>query len=99
MPPSRWPGARAKGKVWPGSIFNYGGYCNDTVDELAKRILVETDIPKRDGMIAEAFKLIHDEVGLIPLHQQSLVWGASKKIDIVQRADNQILFYWVQKKE
>ena len=90
---------KAKGKVWPGSIFNYGGYCNDTVDELAKRILVETDIPKRDGMIAEAFKLIHDEVGLIPLHQQSLVWGASKKIDIVQRADNQILFYWVQKKE
>ena len=46
-------------------------------------------------MIAEAFRINHDEVGLIPLHQQSLVWGVSKKVKIVQRADNQILFYWV----
>ena len=85
--------AEAKGKVWPGAIFNYGGYCNDKVDELAKQVLVEIDIPKRDQMIADAYKIIHEDVGLIPLHQQSLVWGASKKIDIVQRADNQILFY------
>jgi peptide/nickel transport system substrate-binding protein len=91
--------ANAKGKVWPGAIFNYGGYCNDKVDELAKGILTELDIAKRDGMIAEAYKIIHDEVGLIPLHQQSLVWGVSKKIDMVQRADNQILFYWVNKKD
>ena len=89
----------AVGKVWAGSIFNYGGYCNDKVDELARQVLVETDIAKRDGLIAEAFRIIHDEVGLIPLHQQSLVWGVSKKVEIVQRADNQILFYWAQKKE
>jgi peptide/nickel transport system substrate-binding protein len=91
--------ANAKGKVWPGAIFNYGGYCNDKVDALAKDILTELDTAKRDGMIAEAFKIIHEEVGLIPLHQQSLVWGVSKKIDMVQRADNQILFYWVNKKD
>ena len=40
-------------------------------------------------MIAQAFRIIHDEAGLIPLHQQSLVWGVSKKVKIVQRADNQ----------
>jgi peptide/nickel transport system substrate-binding protein len=82
-----------------GSQFNYGGYCNPKVDQLAKQILVETDTAKRDGLIAEAFKIIHDEVGLIPLHQQSLAWGVSKKVDIVQRADNQILLYWVNKKD
>lgn len=80
-----------------GGQFNYGGYCNPKVDELAKKILVETDIPKRDDMIAEAFRIVHDEAGVIPVHQQSLAWGISKKIKIVQRADNQILFYWVQK--
>ena len=32
----------------------------------------------------------------IPLHQQALAWGVSKKVNIVQRADNQILFYWVK---
>ena len=91
--------AKAKGKVWPGAIFNYGGYCNDQVDQLAKTMLVELDTGKRDGMIAAAFKLIHDEVGIIPLHQQSLVWGASKKMDIVQRADNQVLFHLFKKND
>ena len=42
-------------------------------------------------MIAEAFRINHEEAGVIPLHQQSLVWGVSKKVKIVQRADNQIL--------
>jgi peptide/nickel transport system substrate-binding protein len=77
-----------------GGLFNYGGYCNPKMPELNKKILVETDIAKRDEMIYEAFKLNHDETGVIPLHQQSLAWGVSKKVKIVQRADNQILFYW-----
>ncbi len=82
-----------------GGTFNYGGYCNPKVEDLAKRILVEADVKKRDDLIFEAFTIIHDEVGLIPLHQQALVWGVSKKTKIAQRADNQILLYWVQKQD
>ena len=82
-----------------GAQFNYGGWCNPKIGELAPKILVENDKTKRDGMIADAFKIIHEEVGLIPLHQQSLAWGVSKKIKIAQRADNQILLYWVQKQD
>jgi peptide/nickel transport system substrate-binding protein len=82
-----------------GGTFNYGGYCNPKVEDLAKRILVESDVKKRDDLIFEAFTIIHDEVGLIPLHQQALVWGVSKKTKIAQRADNQILLYWVQKQD
>ena len=49
-------------------------------------------------MIREAFKIVHEEDwAYIPLHQQALAWGVSKKIKIVQRADNQILLYWVNK--
>ena len=91
--------ADGKGKNFQGSIFNYGGYCNDKVDGLAKQILSEGDVAKRNGMILEAFTTIHDEVGLIPLHQQSLVWGVSKKVEMGQRADNQILLYWVKKND
>jgi peptide/nickel transport system substrate-binding protein len=80
-----------------GGQFNYGGYCNPKVDEMANKILVESDTAKRDAMILEAFKVVHEEAGVIPLHQQALVWGASKKVKIVQRADNQILLYWVNK--
>jgi len=82
-----------------GSQFNYGGYCSKQVDEITKQVLVETDTKKRDDLIAKAFTIIHDEVGLIPLHQQSLAWGVSKKVKITQRADNQILLYWVQKND
>ena len=82
-----------------GGPFNYGGYCNPKVDELAKKIVVETDVAKRDQMILDAFKMVHEEAGVIPLHQQSLAWGVSKKVDIVQRADDQILFYMASKKD
>ena len=77
-----------------GGPFNFGGYCNPRITELNKLILVETDAKKRDGLIAEAFRINHEEAGVLPLHQQSLIWGVSKKVRIVQRADNQILFYW-----
>ena len=79
-----------------GAAFNYGGYCNPVVDELADSIATENDIKKRDDLIAKAFRIIHDDVGLIPLHQQALNWGVSKKVSMVQRADNRILFYWVR---
>jgi peptide/nickel transport system substrate-binding protein len=81
-----------------GALFNYGGYCNPKIDELAKKISSEIDATKRNGMIAEAFKIVHEDVGILPLHQQSLAWGVSKSVTIPQRADNQILFYWAVKK-
>jgi len=80
-----------------GATFNYGGYCNPKIDEIAKQVLVEPDMAKRDKMIMEAFQINHDEAGVLPLHQQALAWGVSKKAKIVQRADNQILFYWATK--
>jgi peptide/nickel transport system substrate-binding protein len=79
-----------------GGTFNFGGYCNPRISELNKLVLVEADTKKRDELIAEAFRICHEEAGVIPLHQQSLIWGVSKKVQIVQRADNQILFYWAK---
>jgi peptide/nickel transport system substrate-binding protein len=82
-----------------GGTFNYGGYCSKKVDELANKVLVESDMKTRNDLIAQAFRIVHDEVGLLPLHQQSLAWGVSKKVEIAQRADNQILFYWAKVKD
>ena len=81
-----------------GGLFNYGGYCNPTVDALTNQIGVEIDKTKRDDLIYQAFKIVHDEAGLLPLHQQALAWGVSKSVTIPQRADNQILFYWANKR-
>ena len=83
-----------KGK---GGQFNLGGYCNPKIEDLRNRISLELDKTKRDDMIAEAFRIAHEDVAYIPLHQQALVWGVSKKVHVVQRPDNQILFYWFRK--
>jgi peptide/nickel transport system substrate-binding protein len=76
---------------------NLGGYCNKQLDALTDKILVEADATKRTQMIAEAFKIGNEDYAYIPLHQQALAWGVSKKLTIPQRADNSILFYWARK--
>lgn len=78
---------------------NLGGYCNKELDALADKILVETDTAKRDQMIKQAFQIGIDDYGYIPLHQQALSWGVSKKVKMTQRPDNQVLFYWATKQE
>lgn len=68
--------------------FNLGNYCNARVDEITNLIGSETDQAKRQALIEEGFKLVQDEVGYLPLHQQPLSWGASDSVTVSQRADN-----------
>jgi peptide/nickel transport system substrate-binding protein len=91
-------GCRDDPKINRGEA-NLSGYCNKKVDEIAAKVLVEPDTTKRDLMIKEAFEIVAKEFGYIPLHQQALAWGVSKKVKLVQRADNQVLFYWATKQE
>ncbi|WP_291858553.1 ABC transporter substrate-binding protein [Bradyrhizobium sp.] len=78
---------------------NLGGYCNKNLDAIADKVLLETDTTKRDLMIKEAFEIGARDFGYIPLHQQALAWGVSKKVKLTQRADNQVLLYWATKQE
>src|SRR5262245_25960865 len=78
---------------------NLGGYCNKKLDELTDQILVESDTAKRDQLIKQAFEIGLKDFGYIPLHQQALAWGVSKKVKLVQRADNAVLLYWARNGE
>ena len=62
------------------------------------KIQSETDKAKRQTMISEAFKLHADDVAHLPLHQQALAWGVSKKVELVQLADNFMFFKWMSVK-
>ena len=80
-----------------GGPFNLGGYCNPKVDELTAKILSENDPATRDGLIKEAYQITTSEVAHIPLHQQGLAWGVSENVELIQRADNQFNFFYVNK--
>jgi peptide/nickel transport system substrate-binding protein len=91
---------RCRDESGVGGNNNLGNYCNPKVEELIKQILVENDKGKRDQLIKQAYDLAQvKEWGYIPLHQQALAWGVSNKMKVVQRADNQILFYWFRKEQ
>jgi peptide/nickel transport system substrate-binding protein len=78
---------------------NLGGYCNKKMDEVTDKVLQETDTTKRDLLIKEAFEIAAKDFGYIPLHQQALAWGVSKKLKVAQRADNAVLPYWMTKQD
>ena len=76
----------------PAGTFNLGSYSNPKVDELIAKIQGETDTEARLAQMREAMKLHQDDIGHIPLHQQALAWASRKDVDIVQLADNFMLF-------
>jgi peptide/nickel transport system substrate-binding protein len=78
---------------------NLGGYCNKNLDALTDKVLQESDMTKRDLLIKQAYEIAQKDFGYIPLHQQALAWGVSKKVKLSQRADNQVLLYWATKQE
>ncbi len=78
--------------------FNLGAYCNPKIDELTLKMQSETDKAKRQAYIAEAHKIHAEDIGHLPLHQQALAWGVSKKVDLVQMADNFMFFKWMSVK-
>ena len=90
-------GCRAEGS--PRGETNLGGYCNEEVDALIERILVESDEDARNALIKQAYEITTGEFAYVPLHQQALAWGVADGVELVQRADNQVLLYWVRKGE
>ena len=75
--------------------FNLGAYSNPKVDELTDKVASETDDKKRNEMIREAVKIHQDDIGHIPLHQQSLNWGAKKNIELVQLPGNEMVWKYI----
>ncbi|PHQ70513.1 MAG: ABC transporter substrate-binding protein [Sneathiella sp.] len=76
-------------------LFNLGNYCNPKIDELTVAIGSETDQAKRNAMISEAFVILKNEYGYIPIHQQPLSWGVSDRVTVNQRADNTLDYRYV----
>jgi peptide/nickel transport system substrate-binding protein len=69
---------------------NPNGLSDPRIDDLARRAAVELDEPKRQAMLVEAFKIVHDEAMFIPLHEQPVAWAMRANLDMPQFADEYV---------
>jgi len=84
---SSWDAAKSL-----GGRVNYGDFSHPRIDEITNLVQVETDQKKRNELILEAFKIVHDNAYYVPLHQQAVVWAARDTVELEQRADDQFHF-------
>jgi peptide/nickel transport system substrate-binding protein len=76
--------------------WNPGGYSNPKVDALVEQIRVEQDMKRRTELITEAVGLYKQDVGMLPLFAEPMVWAAKKKFNIFQPADGMFRLYWAR---
>ena len=81
-----------------GLDWNAGRFGDPRISRLSHRIAAEVNPTKRQAMIDQCFRIMQEQVGYIPLHQQALAWGVREGVDLAQRPDN-ALHYWTVKME
>lgn len=64
--------------------WNISGCSVPEADALAAEAAVTMDANAREKMLQDAMALMVEDVCLVPLHVQQLVWGAAENIDVVQ---------------
>ncbi|MCJ7871153.1 ABC transporter substrate-binding protein [Phaeobacter sp. J2-8] len=64
--------------------WNISGCSVPEADALAAEAAVTMDATAREKMLQDAMALMVEDVCLVPLHVQQLVWGAAENIDVVQ---------------
>ncbi|MEC8960941.1 MAG: ABC transporter substrate-binding protein [Pseudomonadota bacterium] len=62
--------------------YNSGNYSNASVDNLVVRNQKETNPAKRQAMLQEIERILHNEAAFVPLHWQDRAWAARKGVDI-----------------
>jgi peptide/nickel transport system substrate-binding protein len=58
------------------------GYANPALDALIERIDGELVTYARDALIEEAWRMILDDIVVIPLHRQMIVWAMRDELDL-----------------
>ncbi len=88
--------AHTKGEKY-GS-WNGTRYSNPALDKTIESLASETNLAKRDGMIAEIWKTVQADQLYIPIHHQVLNWGMSDKVDTVVAPDDAAKFKYFKMK-
>jgi peptide/nickel transport system substrate-binding protein len=80
-----------------GASWNKVNFSNARVDELIKVMEGEVDLTKRNAAIAEAWKIVKDDISYLPLHHQVISWASKKSVNVPIRPNNEPLFRFSSK--
>jgi peptide/nickel transport system substrate-binding protein len=69
---------------------NWGDYRDPELDAIIDRAKVEMDTGKRQELVRQAMRRVHDNVYYIPLHHRISPWAARANVEAVHRANNHI---------
>jgi peptide/nickel transport system substrate-binding protein len=75
-----------------GAIANDFQYSNTKVDSDIAQAYKETDQTKRKAILANAYKILNDDLPSLPLYQREDVWGINARISGVEPAPYRDLF-------
>ncbi len=76
------------------------GQLNDTkLDGIIEAAVSEGDATKRDALLAQSQQIVHDQIYFIPIHQQTLSWGVSNRLEVKQRPDDVFVWKYANVKE
>ena len=63
--------------------WNGTRYSNPELDMKIEALASETDLPKRNAMIAEIWQVVQDETLYVPIHHQVLNWGMRSNVGTI----------------
>jgi peptide/nickel transport system substrate-binding protein len=76
--------------------YNGGRYSNPKLDALIDAIRVEPDLARRRALTADALRLMHDDMPLLPLYRRTLTWVMRTPISAVQWPNDILELRWVR---
>jgi peptide/nickel transport system substrate-binding protein len=76
--------------------FNGGRYSNPKLDAAIDAILIAPNLDKRRALVADALKLMQDDLPLVPLYRRTLTWAMTPKVNVVQWPNDVLELRWVR---
>ncbi len=75
-----------------GASWNKVNFSNADVDAAIRVMEGEVDLDKRNAAIANAWKIVRDDISYLPLHHQVISWASKTNVNVPIRPNNEPLF-------
>ena len=75
-----------------GASWNKVNFSDAEVDAAIRVMEGEVNLEKRNAAIANAWKIVKDNIAYLPLHHQVISWASKRSVDVPIRPNNEPLF-------